>query len=379
MRYLDSVRAPCTRLPDTTIDPCARREQWWFRLYPQSSSGYIARPDLPINVESLIRRMWSRGNAVFTPQIVIRGTVLPGSARCVESRAVHHGEDFFRIYGPDSKYVQEVCFVDVSVGEYIVGKGPTKLPIVVGWRNSVPTDEPGYGTDSYYGAIAAPIKDWTEEIEFVFMLTRPVDRAWADWGIGDIWDVQRTSDGSIIASHELAGIFATDTDSSDFEYPLVDLRRMIRDAHAKVSREFNGRVGDSPDSPKLVTDANREFLLEQLRELGAYDIPGITPMAAPAFAEPYAPTDLYGELWTAPQPEVHLAWTAPVGSQVTTYKIKRVDNLGNEVVVAEIPAEFVKVTDRHLPIAGAEYTYTVIAVNEHGESVPSAPYVLRVP
>ena len=318
------------------------------------------------------------GNAVTTPQIVIRGTVLPGSARCVESRAVHHGQKYFRIFGPDSKYVQEVCFVDVSVGEYIVGKGPSKLPIVVGWRNSVPTDEPGYGTDSYYSAIVAPIKDWTEEIEFVFLLTRPVDRAWADWGIGDIWDVQRTSDGSIIASHELAGYF-TDIDSSDFEYPLVDLRWMIRDAHAKVSREFNGRAGESPDSPKLVTDANREFLLEQLRELGAYDIPGITPMAAPAFAEPYAPADLYGELWTEPQPEVDLAWTAPPSSQVTSYKIMRVDSLGNEVVVAQIPAELVEVTDSNLPIAGAEYTYTVIAVNRHGESPPSAPYVLRVP
>ena len=70
---------------------------------------------------------------------------------------------------------------------------------------------------------------------------------------------------------------------------------------------------------------------------------------------------------------------APASSQVPSYKIMRVDNLGTEVVVAQIPAELVEYTDGRLPVAGAEYTYTVIAVNRHGESPPSAPYVLRVP
>ena len=55
----------------------------------------------------------------------------------------------------------------------------------------------------------------------------------------------------------------------------------------------------------------------------------------------------------------------------------RVDNLGAEVVVAEIPSEFVEVTDRHLPLAGAQYTYTVIAVNAHGGSAPSVGAVIR--
>ena len=31
----------------------------------------------------------------------------------------------------------------------------------------------------------------------------------------------------------------------------------------------------------LVSDANRQFLLDQIRELGGYDAPGITPVAAP--------------------------------------------------------------------------------------------------
>ena len=89
------------------------------------------------------------------------------------------------------------------------------------------------------------------------------------------------------------------------------------------------------------------------------------------------PTDLHGERRADPEPEVHLAWTAPVSSQVTTYKIMRVDNLGTETVVAEIPAELVEFTDRHHPLAGVEYTYTVIAVNEHGARAPSVGAVIR--
>jgi len=89
------------------------------------------------------------------------------------------------------------------------------------------------------------------------------------------------------------------------------------------------------------------------------------------------PTDLYGARRADLEPEVHLAWTAPVSSQVTTYKIMRVDNLGTETVVAEIPAEFVEYTDRHLPLAGSQYTYTVIAVNEHGARAPSVGAVIR--
>ena len=89
------------------------------------------------------------------------------------------------------------------------------------------------------------------------------------------------------------------------------------------------------------------------------------------------PTDLYGARRADPKPEVDLAWTAPINSQVTTYKIMRVDNLGTETVVAEIPSEFVEVTDRHLPLAGAQYTYTVIAVNAHGTRAPSVGAVIR--
>ena len=102
-----------------------------------------------------------------------------------------------------------------------------------------------------------------------------------------------------------------------------------------------------------------------------------SPCTETSYMRDLCPTDLYGERRADPEPEVHLAWTAPVSSQVTTYKIMRVDNLGTETVVAEIPSEFVEYTDRHLPLAGAQYTYTVIAVNAHGARAPSVGAVIR--
>lgn len=112
-------------------------------------------------------------------------------------------------------------------------------------------------------------------------LGRPINMAWGEWGLVDAWDVQRRSDGEIIAQTELYSHYGKRDDKAMYEYPLVELQRKIRDVHAALSVEFNGRLGAGADDPKLVSEANRSFLLAQLRELGAYDIAGITPKPAP--------------------------------------------------------------------------------------------------
>ena len=175
----------------------------------------------------------------------------------------------------------EVCFVDFSVSEYVVGIGPKMLPVVVGWRYRVPTTVEGYGSAGYYAELVEPIEEMMGGYEFVIALARPLNMAWGEWGLGDVWDVQRRTDGAIVGQHELYSFTGHFDNKAEYEYLLADLQQKIRDAHAKLSVEFNGRVGAGADDPKLVSDANRRFLLEQLRELGAYEVAGITPKPAP--------------------------------------------------------------------------------------------------
>lgn len=282
--YLEETRPACVRLSGSTADPCERRDGWIVHWYPSAHLDSVSGPDLPIDVETIYRTIWDQGETtpgLMTPQIVMRGIVIPGSPRCVEFQDYVLG-----LYddGPgyaDSDRTGEVCYVDVAVSEYLVGTGPKTLPVVVGWRNGVATDGDSYGTAAYYDRVAKPIENNMGGFEFVIALARPINMAWGEWGLVDVWDVQRRSDGEIIAQHELYSLAGKRDDKAKYEYVLADVQQKIRDAHATLSVEFNGRLGAGVDDPKLVSDANRSFLLAQLRELGAFDIAGITPKSAP--------------------------------------------------------------------------------------------------
>ena len=283
--YFESVRPACVELPNSPNPPCARREQWEIDTYP-GVHGYFdseVLSRLPLQSEDEYRMDWGIGDGFGTPQIIVRGTVVPGSTRCSEARAVVFEADRYQVFEQDLGRIDEVCHIDVQVNEYIVGRGPSTLPVVAGWRNAVSTAVEGYGTATYYRGVAAPIRDSMEGIEFVFDLSISHNLAHADWSfhLHRLWDVQLRPDGTVVGVSWWYGIFGAVAEIGDFEYPLAELQKMMRDAHAKLSTENGGRISDEPDSPMLVTDASRESLLAQLRELGAYDVPGITPAPAP--------------------------------------------------------------------------------------------------
>ena len=146
--YLEETRPACAQLRGSTTDPCERREGWIVHLYPSAHVDSITGPDLPIDVEAIYRTIWDQGTTpgLMTPQIVIRGIVIPNSPRCVEFRDYVLGlyDDGPGYTGSDR--TGEVCYVDVSVSEYLVGTGPKTVPIVVGWRNAVSTAGDTYGT-----------------------------------------------------------------------------------------------------------------------------------------------------------------------------------------------------------------------------------------
>ena len=376
---------PCAPYPGSSKDPCERRVPWeWPSLKNPNFLATIWAPSPPFTAREWIDWKFRRWHTV--PHFIVRGVAVPGSTRCAS-----HGPPSVLLKGPPTDSVESLslgtsidCYTDIAVREYIFGTGPSRITFISGGR-SVDEISPDFGTaerdSAYYADITSPLTESLEGYEWIFWLTTPLDASQGAWKASSMWDVQRRDDGAIVGvSRSRVG---SDVESVYLDELEPTLQNFVTDTKAAMAHYvelYSGKIGDSSNAPSFISSPDLSSVYEYIKSMGALDIPGFTftpPPPSPLI--PTAPTDLYGELWTDPQPEVDLAWTAPASSQVTTYKIMRVDSLGTEVVVAEIPAEFVEVTDRHLPIAGAEYTYTVIAVNEHGESAPSAPFVLRVP
>ena len=378
--YFEEVRPACVKLPGSINEPCARRLPWRIETYPNTSVTYD--PDLikeyPISVEEEMRRSWGSGGLV-TPQIIVRGTVLPGSARCVPVLAAIIGRDHHYVADPRSP--REACYVDISVGEYVVGRGPERVTILAGWNVRADTRWDDYGSPEYYRRLAGPIRSTMEGIEFIFQLIHPTNLVYGEWNFNNTWDVQRRDDGTVVGVSRWIIPFGTEDNWSDFEYPLSELQSTMRSVHAKISGEMGGRIARSPASPMLVTDAHRDELLGQLRKLGGYDVPEVTPIAAPpAPIPPIEPEEL-----TALLPDdgggIPLSWSASPSDDVTGYKVVRRVPKGEFVtVIADTCTTDTSYTDTSAPMtAGVTYIYRVIALNEYGESVASNRATVRVP
>ena len=383
--YFDAYVEPCAPYPGSSKDPCERRVPWEYpSLKNPNFVADIWEPWPPFNVREWVD--WKFDLWYTVPHFIVRGVAVPGSTRCASyappSTLLKGSEtDTLETWSPGTAID---CYTDIAVREYIFGTGPSRITFQSGGR-SVDEISPDFGTverdSAYFADITSPLTESLEGYEWIFWLTTPLDASVGAWRATSLWDVQRRDDDAIVGVSRYRR--GSDDESAYLDELEPAIGAFVTDTKAAMKHYvelYGGRVGESSEAPMLISSPDLSSVYEYIKSMGALDVPGFTftpPPPSPLI--PTAPTGLRGELRTAPQPEVDLAWTAPVSSQVTTYKIMRVDSQGTEIVVAEIPSEFVEVTDRHLPIAGAEYTYTVIAVNEHGESPPSAPFVLRVP
>ena len=278
--YLEEVRPACDPVPGSDRDPCERFPTGGEASHARDTGHRFSKPPLPLEPEWRLRSSWG-GSGVMTPQIIVRGVGSVNSTRCSEVAAYNFGDGDYSVAPADAAFTMEVCHIDFDVREYIVGTGPSRIPVIVKWYTSVPRTGTEYGTASYFAELASPIGDVYEGSEKILELVQPTNLAWGDWSNAHAWDVQRRSDGSIVGVSGLWRLFDHDVDIGDWEHPLDELQRKLKAAHATVAAEYGGRISDEPDSPMLVADASRESLLAQLRELGAYDVPGITPVPAP--------------------------------------------------------------------------------------------------
>ena len=280
---------PCMPLDGSKVDPCNRDPLWKMESSHSASYTADAIPALPIDLfNEMISEAESSSPGLNTPQFYVRGTFVPGSARC--SRAtmlMKAAEHEFRLRPAlpvfSGRAVRDGfawfnCFVDLKVNEYFNGNGPGTIPIQVYWG--------GAGDDPSGPSHSAFLRGWPgtslEGKEMVVVLTRPVDISVASWSWNRnaSWDVQRRPDGEVVVVSLWAGVLGV-ADPSKWEYTLKKFRPMVIDAMARFKAHTGGRIGYHQDDPDFAKDANGASLIEHLRDLGAFTVNDITPAPAP--------------------------------------------------------------------------------------------------
>ena len=284
---------PCTPIDDSAVDPCLREPLWQMDSNQSASYAADAIPNSPIDLFTEMASMGedsgrSGSPGLFTPQFYVRGTFVPGSARCSKAskivKAAERSTKFFPaqpVIGGNATsdgFVWFNCFVDLRVNEYLNGDGPVKIPLLVYWGHA--------GEDESGESHQAFLRGWPgtslEGKEMVVVLVRPIDISvgtWR-WSRNESWDVQRRDDGEVVVVSLWAGVLGV-ADTSQWEYTLEEFRPKVKDAMARFRADTGGRIGYHQDDPDFTKDANGASLIENLRDLGAFTVNDITPAPAP--------------------------------------------------------------------------------------------------
>ena len=306
LSYLEEVIPSCVPIDGSDIDPCLP-----VKLPPVEIPSNVTTTAFT-KLDSFVYMLTGKDFPLWTPHIVIRGTVIPDTNRCGL-----YPEAFFDYYvPPDSSYDSSIldsstyfCFVEVRVNEYIVGEGPPELTVIMyryflssRYPESWPSIEELY-TDA---SNTIPRYEGKEMIMFL----GPIDtRAVEAWDILTFhrgwWFVQRKNGETPRAVAWSIDRATTDELRSQLDLPLDELVRQIKEAAEERLVLTGGRIGVDASLPMLVTDANK--LQDFYRQTGAvYEGEGATvlPPPVPGAEDPELPPTRTGEGQPDPDPPV---------------------------------------------------------------------------
>ena len=216
---------------------------------------------------------------ISVSHIVLRGTYLPGTVRCVSS-------DFRRPF-PLSRSRQVLCFADVRVNNYVLGSGPSVLTVQVTHEIFWPPAEIEKrrlqwettlvegGSISFFDHLN-PIQGR----EAILFLGPAMDISHEAWRVFWTWNVERRDDGTVIAVHPYLRYYSLEEHRHRLEMELPAFRQAVVTAHQERVTANGGRIRPDPNLPMLVTDINE--LRDYYTEIGAYDEGEPTPAQPPA-------------------------------------------------------------------------------------------------
>ena len=275
--YLSATVEPCSPVHGSDLDPCERRfDNWDLVRSPYRSGSGRPEPDTPTIEASLA--LWFDGDHADVPHIIVRGTPFPNTTRCVEQDVTIFGGIGIGHEPYTIPQVSDKCFVDLRVNEYIVGRGPSVLTILVGGHHKILD----YQGNEYY--------EWLEGIhsifegrEWIIGLTVPIEFSYSTWQINYFpWDLQRRNDGTLVVVDWLARMMPElPRNQNGFEATLDEFRKIAKRVHATHSESTGGRTGAFEGAPLIIADANVEFIHALISHAPVFNIIDATPESPP--------------------------------------------------------------------------------------------------
>ncbi len=292
--YLLEEIDPCSRIRGSDKDPCTRIEEFHEIDFNSSIVDYR---DHPPSIDELLS---NDDSPMLTIHLVVRAATLPGTTRCSiwpVVRPYYMNDPQEHDYLNNLRFLE--CHTNISVHEYMIGSGPPKLTVVTSGKSFFAShykdnDSKLYETE--IEAIRSSVASSTEGNEWILFISPSYTAAIEGWNAFGYWDVQRRSDGTIVAVSPIKQHYEPTPDNlALLEMPLEEFRKQIAAAHEARVAATGGRIGPAyssgktkrdadaspmPELPPLITDAN-DLHSYYRNELGAYENLTATPQLPP--------------------------------------------------------------------------------------------------
>ena len=279
--YLTVVTPPCEPAhehdgPDTTIDPCV------LGAPPKLEAAGGSLPflgDKPYTIESLFGVTGTREAWRVAHNIVVRGTYILGTERCVGpalSLTTPFASTEDKEWAKGSLVVK--CYADVQVHEYLLGNGPERMTTILftfspwGWDESK-AKEILAAWERQFVESEPGARDGIMGREMVLFLRPSSDYSVAAWHSIPWFDVQREEDGTVVAVHPDRDLWEyrrpedyAKYRTSHLELTLPALKQAVVAAQDARMEKFGGRIGVAEGLPMLVSDVHglTDFMVSTL-------------------------------------------------------------------------------------------------------------------
>ena len=285
--YLTEEIPPCEPVADSVVDPCETGA-----TYPSSGGGLELIGSEPWGLRFYLGGSPSQ-SSVHVAHLVLRGTFLPGTVRCVDQGVRFRPPPYSDV--GELPYRDINCYADVRVNAYVLGSGPSTLTLLVHYdyfwfdeekrnakerRDNIERALLESGVDSF---IKVP-EGGIEGREMMLFIGPSVDSSAEAWQVFSNWDVQRLEDDTVIAVHPHRDDWlwydnGYQPDLSLLEMELPAFTEAVTSANQERIAEYGGHTTADEGYPMLVTDANR--LGQFFRDIGADDHPEGPPLQPP--------------------------------------------------------------------------------------------------